>query len=356
MPEPASPLVIRFGRLGDMILLQPLLQRLHRRHGLPCHVLTRGSWSAPLYAGQADVGAVTQFAQVHRAFVLSPERWRAVRWLRRLPPTPVYVCEPEPRALGKVRVLLGLAGIPDAHCRFAVDTPMRPGEHWVDYLLRYGEEAPPAFSDAASTATAASVEALRGAAPRFDVGAADRADLAAWLRSLGIEQAPLILLQPANKRTKRLLGFRSADDDDKFWPAAHWGELVRRMRALRPDARVLICGSPAEKAYAERIRAAAGVDGVFAVAESLPLRRLMALAQVAHSMVSVDTGPAHLAAAMGCPLVVLFGRVWPQVWIPRNPHGGPVIALGGPLRGGRVDRIGVDEVAARWQQLARPPA
>jgi len=351
MTESASPLVIRFGRLGDMILLQPLLHRLHRRHGLPCHILTRGSWSAPLYAGHADVAAVTQFAQAHRAFVLSPERWRAVRWLRRLPATPVYVCEPEPRALGKVRALLALAGIPDAHCRFAVDTPMRAGEHWIDYLLRYGEEAPPAFHDDASVA----IEAVRAAAPRFDVGAADRADLVAWLRSLGIEHAPLILLQPANKRTKRMFGFRSADDDDKFWPAAHWGELVRRMRARMPDAKVLVCGSPAEKVYAERIRAEAGVDGVFAVAESLPLRRLMALAQVAHSMVSVDTGPAHLAAAMGCPLVVLFGRVSPQVWIPRNPHGGPVIELGGPSRGGRVDRIGVDEVAAHWQQLAPPP-
>ncbi|HEY0233113.1 MAG TPA: lipopolysaccharide heptosyltransferase family protein, partial [Dokdonella sp.] len=78
MLNPASPLVIRFGRLGDMILLQPLLHRLHQRHGAPCHVLTRGSWTAPLYAGHADVAAVTQFAQAHRAFVLSPERWRAV--------------------------------------------------------------------------------------------------------------------------------------------------------------------------------------------------------------------------------------------------------------------------------------
>lgn len=351
MTEPASPLVIRFGRLGDMILLQPLLHRLHRRHGMPCHIVTRGSWSAPLYAGHADVAAVTQFTQAHRAFVLSPERWRAVRWLRRLPPTPIYVCEPEPRALGKVRALLARAGIADSQCRFAVDTPMRAGEHWVDYLLRYGEGVPQAFRDDASVS--ASAETVGHAAPRFEASAADRTDLSAWLRSLGIEHAPLILLQPANKRTKRLFGFRSADDD-KFWPAAQWGELVRRMRAVRPDAQVLICGSPAERVYAERIRAAAGVDGVFAVAESLPLRRLMALAQVAHSMVSVDTGPAHLAAAMGCPLVVLFGRVSPQVWAPRNPHGGPVIGLGGPLCGGRVDRIGVDEVVARWQQLARP--
>lgn len=349
MLKPASPLVIRFGRLGDMILLQPLLHRLRQRHGAPCHLLTRGRWTAPLYAGQADVAAVTQLTQAHRAFVLSPERWRAVRWLRRLPPGPIYVCEPEPRALAKVRTLLDLAGIPGERCRFAVDTPMRAGEHWVDYLLRYGAEAPPAFRDDASVAADA---ASAAAAPHFEVSAADRADLAAWLRSLGVGKEPLILLQPANKRTKRLFGFRSAADDDKFWPAERWGELARRLRACMPQAKVLICGSAGEAAYAERMRVAAGVDGVFAVAGALPLRRLMALAEIAHSMVSVDTGPAHLAAAMGCPLAVLFGRVSPQNWKPRNPFGGSVIALGGPPCGGRVDRVGVDEVVMQWQRLA----
>ncbi|HEY0231410.1 MAG TPA: glycosyltransferase family 9 protein, partial [Dokdonella sp.] len=229
------------------------------------------------------------------------------------------------------------------------DTPMRAGEHWIDYLLRFGDEAAPAFTAGVSASTAADP----APAPRFEVNADDRADLAVWLSSLGIAHAPLILLQPANKRTKRRFGFRSADDDDKFWPADRWGELVRRMRALLPQARVLICGSAAEAAYAERLRAAAGIDGVLAVAGALPLRRLMALAQVAHSMVSVDTGPAHLAAALGCPLVVLFGRVSPRTWKPRNPFGGGVNTLGGPLYGGRVDRIGIDEVVAQWQRLGQ---
>ncbi|MEP7042691.1 MAG: glycosyltransferase family 9 protein [Dokdonella sp.] len=353
MPKSARPLVIRFGRLVDMILLQPLLHRLQLRHGSRCHILTRGGWTEPLYAGHADVAAVTQFTQAHRAFVLSPERWRAVRWLRRQPPTPIYVCEPEPRALDKVRELLRLAGLPDEHCRFAADTPMHAEEHWVDYLLRFGAEAPPAFRDD----VVALADHEPSPAPRFEVSDADRADLAAWLRELGIGQAPLILLQPANKRTKRLFGFRDGADDDKFWPAERWGELARRMRASVPGSCVLICGSPTEAAYAERIRASAGVAGVFAVAAALPLRRLLALAQIAHSMVSVDTGPAHLAAAMGCPLVVLFGRVSPHHWMPRSPFGSHVIDLGGPTRGGRVDGLGIDEVAAAWRRLrGRRPA
>jgi ADP-heptose:LPS heptosyltransferase len=34
----------------------------------------------------------------------------------------------------------------------------------------------------------------------------------------------------------------------------------------------------------------------------------MALASIADACISVDTGPAHIAAALGCPLVVLFGQ------------------------------------------------
>ncbi|MEP6882487.1 MAG: hypothetical protein ABI866_10870, partial [Dokdonella sp.] len=36
--------VVRFGRLGDTVLLQPLLQRLHQRFGKPCTLLSRGGW------------------------------------------------------------------------------------------------------------------------------------------------------------------------------------------------------------------------------------------------------------------------------------------------------------------------
>lgn len=43
------------------------------------------------------------------------------------------------------------------------------------------------------------------------------------------------------------------------------------------------------------------------VARDLPLHRLLALQERAIGMISVDTGPAHSAGALGCPLVVLFG-------------------------------------------------
>ena len=87
------------------------------------------------------------------------------------------------------------------------------------------------------------------------------------------------------------------------------------------------------------------------VVAELPLRRLLALCACAHSMISIDTGPAHAAAAMGLPLVVMYGAEAPRRWLPRSPTGSPVVAVGGPPRATRVDQIAVDEVFNAWQSM-----
>lgn len=129
-----------------MILLAPLLQRLHRRYGEPCILLGTGPWSAELFAGHPDVAQVVQVAARHRPLVFSPQRWRMVRVLRHERGAPVYVCEPEPRALAKIRRMLALARIDPAHCVFITDEPASSDEHWVDRLLRLAARTPAAFA------------------------------------------------------------------------------------------------------------------------------------------------------------------------------------------------------------------
>jgi heptosyltransferase-2/heptosyltransferase-3 len=139
-------LVIRFGRLGDMILLAPLLQHLHRRYGEPCTLLGPGPWSAELYAGHPDVGSILQVHARHRPLPLSPQRWRMIRILRQTRGAPVYVCETEPRALAKIRRMLRLARVDRAHCVFITDFPRLADEHWVDRLLRVAARTPAALA------------------------------------------------------------------------------------------------------------------------------------------------------------------------------------------------------------------
>ncbi|MFC5742555.1 glycosyltransferase family 9 protein [Dyella tabacisoli] len=342
-----SPVVIRFGRLGDILLLQPLLQELHRRYGMPCRLLAVGTWPAPLYAKQPEVGEVIALEAAHRPLLLSVQRCRAVLALRRMRDAPFYICEPEPRALAKIRRMLALAGVAQDHCVFITETSAMSEVHWVDRMLAFGMHTPKAFTAVAKPA-AATV-----AAPRLQVCAAECADLDHWLDTHGLRGHPLVLLQPANKRTIRWSGVRHAADDDKSWPVERWAALTQAVLARRPDARVLLCGSPAEAAYLETIRIACGDPAVITVAGELPLGRLKALLSIAHSMISVDTGPAHIAAAVGCPLVVLFGSGSPLQWMPRSACQSAVSALGGPPLSRRVDAITLAQVIVAWQQL--PP-
>ena len=61
-----QPLVIRFGRLGDTLLLQPLLRRLHARYGQRCQLLSVGKYSTELYRNQPDVAGVIALQSRHQ--------------------------------------------------------------------------------------------------------------------------------------------------------------------------------------------------------------------------------------------------------------------------------------------------
>jgi ADP-heptose:LPS heptosyltransferase len=345
-PAPSGPVVIRFGRLGDTILLQPLLHKLHLRYGRPCRLLALGDWSPALYSAQPEVAGCIPLDSQNGPIWLRPQRWRAALALRRLRGAPFYISEPVERTRTKVRPMLALAGVPAEHCTFIEDIPLIAHEHWVDLLLRFGDTTPAAFS--------AGCEPLASpvpAAPLLHASAAERADRDAWLRAQGLAGRQLVLLQPANKRTMRWNGVRAAEDDDKSWPAERWAALARSISDWLPQAQVLFCGSPAEAGYLDTLLAATDSASPRIEAAILPIGRLKALLEIAHSMISVDTGPGHLAAAMGCPLVVLMGAREPELWTPRSGSGSDVVVLGGLPSVRRVDEIEIAQVMHAWRSL-----
>jgi len=345
---PITPVVIRLGRLGDTILLQPLLRKLQQRYGKPCRVLALGDWPQVLFSAQPEVDGFIPLRSQYGSLLFSPPRWRVAMALRRLRHSPFYICEPEPRAGTKVRPMLALAGVPPENCQFIQPMTMLQDEHWIDWLLRFGDQTPDAFRVSHPwTASIASTEI----APQLQVTEAERDDRDAWLRVQGMLGRPLVLLQPANKRTIRWNGVRHADDDDKSWPAERWGALARAISYRLPQAQILFCGSAAEAGYIESLLSATETGSLRIDTAVLPLGRLKALLEIAHSMVSVDTGPAHLAAAMGCPLVVLFGGRFPCMWAPRSGHGSAVTVIGGMPEVRRIDEIDTVQVISAWRTL-----
>jgi heptosyltransferase-2/heptosyltransferase-3 len=83
---------------------------------------------------------------------------------------------------------------------------------------------------------------------------------------------------------------------------------------------------------------------VYCVADELPLRRLLALLSLAHSCISVDTGPAHAAAALDCPLTVLFGQADARRYQPLSSTSKVVVIAG------RNHAIELLDGESSWQQ------
>jgi ADP-heptose:LPS heptosyltransferase len=338
------PIVIRFGRLGDMVLLSALLNLLHRRYGKPCWLIGSGPWSEQLYRGHQDVARIWTLFGRHTPLFLGPMWWRVLWVLRHSGRSPIYVCETKgTRALKRVQRLLAIAGVEPQRCVFLCEDLIRDKEHFVDCLLRFGKQTP-------STLQAQNYPWPQvDAAPRLNVPETERRKCDAWIRTQGWSGRPIVLVHPGNRKSTRLRLFRKEQADDKAWSLCNWSELLHRVQETLPQAQIVLCGSPRELALLRQIRSASGLD--IGVSVHLPVRQLSALCEGAQCMLSVDTGPAHVAAAVGLPLVVLFGETSPCHWLPRSFCGSPVIGLGGPPSVRHVNQISVQAVFDAWRSL-----
>jgi len=112
--------------------------------------------------------------------------------------------------------------------------------------------------------------------------------------------------------------------DNKRWPAEYFAELVRRLAGDGPETRFAILGSTADEPLGQIITAAAPERCVNLCGRtSLP--EMIEWVRRCDLMVTNDTGPMHVAAALGKPMVALFG--------PTEPHRtGPFGRLGDCLR------------------------
>jgi ADP-heptose:LPS heptosyltransferase len=335
--------VLYFARLGDMIMLTAMLSYLHRRFHRPVQVIGAGSWNSDVFHGNPDVSRVWSFGR-HFPFPLTFQ-WRDVaRALRDSHPGPIYICEHHYRQLPRIRRMLAFSGVDPARCVFTTEVPGTLN-HSVDRLVRLGQQTPPLLEPGDyPLPDSDDIEWT----PRLRVSNNDRVELDAWLRTQGWAGRPIVMIQPGNHRSmsRRRHRWQRLRTDDKAWPIERWVSLLHKINARMPHALIMLRGSHEEVKMLQRLQAATGLDSV--VVAGVGLRRLFALCDVSHSMISVDTGPAHAAAALGLPLVVMYGAGSQRYWLPRSHCGSPVVGVGGPPESVRVDQISVDAVFDAW--------
>ncbi len=98
------------------------------------------------------------------------------------------------------------------------------------------------------------------------------------------------------------------------WPTKRWppARLAAVARALRDEhaLRSVVIWGPGEEALAREV--ASGSNGAAIVSPATSITDLVALSRGAALFVSGDTGPAHIAAAVGTPIVGIYGPTRPS--------------------------------------------
>ncbi|MFF7266417.1 glycosyltransferase family 9 protein [Streptomyces sp. NPDC008159] len=110
-----------------------------------------------------------------------------------------------------------------------------------------------------------------------------------------------------------------ADAGARRWPGERFAAVAGELRRRGHEVVVTAGAGTGEEARARYVVAAAGLPPsavLVGAGGDQPFDRLTALVAGARCVIVGDTGPAHLATALGTPSVVLFGPVAPRLWGP----------------------------------------
>jgi lipopolysaccharide heptosyltransferase I len=297
----ASPriLIVRLSAIGDVILTMPVLNAL--RDAMPRAYL---AWAvedraAALLEGHASLD---RLIRLPRGFLKSPRTvWRIRRELRDLRPDVTIDVQGLSKSslvawLSGAKRRIGLAGQWGREISTWLNNelvlPAKP--HVVDRMLELlrplGIEEP-------------KVEF------RVPLTDAERAEAAASIAQHGLESG-FAMLNPG------------AAVASKFWPCERFAVVARHLGSRWRLPSWVVWAGKAELALAESIVAES--DGHARLAPPTTLRQLAVLAQRAQLFVSSDTGPLHLAVAVGTPCVGLYGP-WPAT--ETGPYGPQHVAI-----------------------------
>lgn len=336
-------LIVRRDNIGDLALTTPLFAALRARMPDATLDVLTNSYAAPILAGNPHLDAVHVYTKAHHRdddeswLGVYARRARTVLALRRRRYDTILLAKlpAERRPLQFARMIgadeiVGLvkpggpplSGLTRGYVWDAARCP-----HTVQALMQLGEH----FGIAAP-----------GGPTLVRPDARAQAEARALLAPLAARGGPLVALNLSARKVKQR------------WPVARFVALARALHARDGCAFVLVWspGAPDNPRHpgdddkaAEAGQGLAGVPFVAVRTEALP--ELVGALSLVDAMITADGGAMHLGAAVGLPIVALFGNSDPAMWHPWHvPHE----VLQHPERD--VNLIAVDEVLAAWDRLA----
>jgi ADP-heptose:LPS heptosyltransferase len=132
---------------------------------------------------------------------------------------------------------------------------------------------------------------------------AEQIEAATGLREANIDDRPIVLHPGSGWPLKN-------------WPSQRWGTVAAAL-AARHHTAPLVVGGPVEGGLVDAVVEASGRRAA-KLNRPLSVGGLAALHRMARLVIATDSGPLHLAAMMGTPVVGLYGPADPLVFAPGN--------------------------------------
>ena len=299
---PRRILCLRLERIGDLLMTLPALAELRALAPDAVIELVVGSWNAEIAAAIPTVDRVAIVTAEWLARPADPAglsplalaghalTWRAHRY------DLVLNFEPDIRT----NMAVALAG-----AQRTAGFVSGGGGSLLDIALDFDPRAHTADNALALVRAVFGATAEDPPASGLRIPAAEQTRAAALLQHLG----------PGPKAGIHVSGGRAV----KQWPETRFRDVAEWLIRDR-GAGVVLTGTPEDRAQVEIVRAALPPDRVADLSTGVGLLTVAAAIEQLDVFVTGDTGPMHLAHAVGTPVVAVFGPSDPRRYGPRGAH------------------------------------
>lgn len=292
---PNKILVIKFRSLGDTVLLTaPLLELRHAFPIAEIHVAVSAQW-ASLLDNHPVPNRIWPYVKHHSV----PSRTKALARLALSLRQMHFDCVINFHASPSSATLAFATGAKQRSIHFhghkdknRYSTVEIPGKGMVKPIIERDMDAIRALGPSINI----------GAMPKIFLKDEDREDANSLLKRLNIVRPLLVISLAASRPTKA-------------WPTERFAEIAKAWQKDMSGSVISISG-PEDIARMKTFKALInGAQGIH-VLDSLPLRLLAALLESASVVLANDSGPKHLAVAVGTPTVTIIGPESPFEWHP----------------------------------------
>jgi ADP-heptose:LPS heptosyltransferase len=298
--SPERILLLRLERIGDLLMALPAIADVRAIAPQARIDLAVGSWNLPLarvIPGLTEIETIDAgwLARGPGGLGMPALLRRAWRWRPRRYDIAINF-EPDIRS----NLLLAASG-----ARFTAGYAGGGGGPILDRALEYDTGAHTADNARALVAAVFGRQPATGDPP--PLGLPDYLRRAAAVRLPSRSTGPLVGVHVSGGRAI------------KQWDPARFAELARRL-ADRCGATIVLTGAPEDQPLVRTMAAALGQRPFVDVSGELELPALAAVLERLDLFVTGDTGPMHLAVAVGTPVVAVFGPSDPARYAPRGPR------------------------------------